>query len=63
MCISVYPHTRVSVLMYGLAEPAGFGSSGIRQAAAKFYHDNQGSIHCGTNAVREISTLYKWWEY
>jgi len=34
----------------------------VTPADDRTYHNNQGSLHCGTNVQRDIPTD-KWWEY
>lgn len=45
---------------YAAAVFRGAGYTTIRFADASFYHDASGSIHCGTNAIRDIPAD-KWW--
>ncbi|QOV90295.1 protein-arginine deiminase family protein [Humisphaera borealis] len=45
---------------YAAAVFRGAGYTTVRFADAAIYHNSGGSIHCGTNAIREIPTE-KWW--
>jgi len=59
-----YTRTGASDILqdYVVAAFKSAGYTSVLTADSRVYHDTQGSIHCGTNVIREVPT-YDWWDF